>query len=240
MADYIQAIYKFALWAVGIAAMFMIAVGGMMYLTSAGNTSQTSSAKKVIFDALIGLALAIIAWLILYVINPDLVMVSLNFGAATINSTTEATPVATDETGVTTPTVAAGSCGGLGTQSGIDRQCGDASAALSTLLTCIKGRVPNAVLSSISDSAGFTECKTNWSDRKCAHARTSCHYGGGASKTATECQQSQAADLSVGGDINSQLSRDIQSAASACGGRVNPEGRPAHVHVSTQTSCCTL
>ncbi|MEI6650412.1 MAG: pilin [Candidatus Moraniibacteriota bacterium] len=103
MADYIQAIYKFALWSVGIAAMFMLAIGGMMYLTSAGNTSQTGSAKKVIEDAVVGLVLAFVAWLILYVINPDLVKVNLNFSAAgsAVSSNTS--------TGTTTnPTVGCG------------------------------------------------------------------------------------------------------------------------------------
>ena len=78
ISPYLQAIYRFALWAVGIAALFMLSVGGMMYLTSAGNTSQISTAKTVIFDALIGLVLAILAWLVLYVINPQLIEVNLD------------------------------------------------------------------------------------------------------------------------------------------------------------------
>lgn len=70
---YISAIYKFGLWAIGLCAMFMIMLGGYMYLTSAGNTSQTGKAKGIIFDALAGLALALVSWLLLYTINPELV-----------------------------------------------------------------------------------------------------------------------------------------------------------------------
>ncbi len=72
MPSYISGIYKFALWSVGIAAMFMITIGGVMYLTSAGNTSAMGNAKGVITDAIIGLVLAISAWFLLNFINPDL------------------------------------------------------------------------------------------------------------------------------------------------------------------------
>ncbi len=72
MPSYVSGIYKFALWSVGIAAMFMITIGGVMYLTSAGNTSAMGNAKGVITDAIIGLVLAISAWFLLNFINPDL------------------------------------------------------------------------------------------------------------------------------------------------------------------------
>lgn len=74
---YLLSIVKFAIWTVGIAALLMIIIGGFMYITSAGNTSRMDSAKRVIFDALYGLIVAFAAWLLLYVINPDLVKVSI-------------------------------------------------------------------------------------------------------------------------------------------------------------------
>ena len=70
---YVQAIYKFGIWTVGIAAMLMISIGGFMYLTSAGNTSKTGQAKEIITDAIIGVILALVSYLLLYTINPDLV-----------------------------------------------------------------------------------------------------------------------------------------------------------------------
>lgn len=70
---YIMYIYKFGLWTIGVCAMLMIIIGGYMYLTSAGNTSETGKAKGIITDAIVGLILALVSYLILYTINPDLV-----------------------------------------------------------------------------------------------------------------------------------------------------------------------
>jgi hypothetical protein len=71
--DYLMAIYKFGLGAIGVCAMFMIMIGGYMYLTSAGNNTQTSKAKEIITDAIAGLVLALVSYILLYTINPDLV-----------------------------------------------------------------------------------------------------------------------------------------------------------------------
>ncbi len=97
---YLEDIYRFAFWTVGIAVVFMLTIGGFMYLTSAGNTSRMESAKTVIFDAILGLVLALVAWLFLYVVNPDLVNVRLP--SASITPLTPQAPV-------TTTTVSGGS-----------------------------------------------------------------------------------------------------------------------------------
>jgi hypothetical protein len=78
LKSYIESIYQFAIWAVGIAAVLMITIGGFMYLTSAGNTSKMDIAKRVVTDAIIGLVVALSAYLILYVINPDLIKINLS------------------------------------------------------------------------------------------------------------------------------------------------------------------
>lgn len=78
LPGYVLALYKFALIAIILSAVFMLSIGGFFYLTSAGNTSALSTAKSIIFDALIGLVIALAAYLILNVINPDLVRVSIN------------------------------------------------------------------------------------------------------------------------------------------------------------------
>jgi len=75
---YVQAIYTFAIWTVGIAALLMISIGGFMYFTAAGNTSRMETAKKVIWDALFGLVAVMVAWLVLNKINPDLVNINLD------------------------------------------------------------------------------------------------------------------------------------------------------------------
>lgn len=77
LATYLQAIYKFAIWTVSIAAILMITIGGFMYMVSAGNTSKMDTAKRVVTDAVIGLVVALGAYLLLYVINPDLVKINI-------------------------------------------------------------------------------------------------------------------------------------------------------------------
>ena len=92
---YVGTLYKFGIWAAGISAMFMIMIGGYMYMVSGGNNSLMGKAKDVITDAIIGLILALTAYLILYTINPTLVSISstmqsvANGGAA---STAPSTP----------------------------------------------------------------------------------------------------------------------------------------------------
>lgn len=74
---YVTAIYKFAIWAVGISSLFMVSIGGFMYFTAAGNTSKMEGGKRVIADAIYGLIGVLFAWLILNTINSNLVNISL-------------------------------------------------------------------------------------------------------------------------------------------------------------------
>lgn len=76
--NYIMAIYRFAIWTVGIAALFMVTIGGFMYFGAAGNTSRLEKAKTVITDALLGVIMVLTAWLLLYTINPDLTTIDLS------------------------------------------------------------------------------------------------------------------------------------------------------------------
>jgi hypothetical protein len=69
LAAYLSAIYKLAIWIVGLCALFMFLVGAFMYMLSAANTSKMGSAKEIMQDALIGLVLASHP-IILYVVIP--------------------------------------------------------------------------------------------------------------------------------------------------------------------------
>lgn len=84
--QYVEAIYKFGIWTIGIAAMMMIMIGGFMYMTSAGNNASMGKAKGIITDAIIGLIMAMTAYLLLYTINPDLVKVNINLSSSTSSS----------------------------------------------------------------------------------------------------------------------------------------------------------
>ncbi len=77
LPGYVSAIYKMALVIVTLSAVLMLSIGGFMYLTSAGNTASIGTAKGIIYDSLIGLVIALVAWLVLYIINPDLVEINL-------------------------------------------------------------------------------------------------------------------------------------------------------------------
>ena len=83
----ILAIYKFAIWTVGIAGLFMLVVGGFMYMASAGNTSTASNARGIINDAIIGIVAVLAAYLIMYVINPDLTVMTIGFSAVKVEDT---------------------------------------------------------------------------------------------------------------------------------------------------------
>ncbi|MBP6929535.1 MAG: hypothetical protein KBB77_01210 [Candidatus Moranbacteria bacterium] len=91
LPGYVSAIYKAALVIVTLSAVLMVSVGGFMYLTSAGNTASMGTAKGIIYDSLIGLVIALSAWLILYIINPDLVQISLK-GLPTVTVTNAPAP----------------------------------------------------------------------------------------------------------------------------------------------------
>ena len=79
LSGYLQWLFTFGISFAGIAAVAMIVVGGVQYITAYGNSSVVQSAKNRITQALLGLLLAICAWLILYTINPDLINGGLDF-----------------------------------------------------------------------------------------------------------------------------------------------------------------
>lgn len=49
------------LWVAGMAAVVMVIVGGYKYMSAVGNTEKTVSARRTIINALIGLAITVIA-----------------------------------------------------------------------------------------------------------------------------------------------------------------------------------
>ncbi len=89
--EYVTGIYKFAIVIVAIAALLMLSIGGFAYMASAGNQAQAGTAKKIITDALLGLIVVFLSWLVLYTINPDLLgadpgMGNLNVGVKQNNT----------------------------------------------------------------------------------------------------------------------------------------------------------
>ena len=72
-AGYIARLYQFGLMIAGLAAFGSIIYGSLLYVLSAGNVGNQQDAKDQITQALLGLALLLGAYLILYTINPELV-----------------------------------------------------------------------------------------------------------------------------------------------------------------------
>ena len=68
--------YYFVVGISGLAAFVMLVVGGFRWLVSAGNPTAVSDAKDQITKALLGLLLILMSWLVLQVINPDLIILT--------------------------------------------------------------------------------------------------------------------------------------------------------------------
>lgn len=73
LAKYIKALYKYGIYIVGILALIMIMVGGLFWVTAAGNPNNIATAKKIIGGAISGLILGLLSYLLLLTINPALV-----------------------------------------------------------------------------------------------------------------------------------------------------------------------
>lgn len=73
LPDFVIYIFNFAIMIGGLLAFLMILIGGVRYLISAGNPAAINDARDQIFSALLGLIILLASWIILNVINPQLV-----------------------------------------------------------------------------------------------------------------------------------------------------------------------
>lgn len=76
-SEYLEKIYIIGIGLAGILAVLMIVIGGIQYIGSGMSPSGKSDAKDRITNAIMGLLLALLSYLILNTIDPNLV--SLNF-----------------------------------------------------------------------------------------------------------------------------------------------------------------
>lgn len=154
LATYLQNLYKFTFWAIGVAALFMLTVGGFMYVTSAGNTSRVETAKTIITDSLLGIIVALFAWLFLYVINPDLVEgLQLANTAPTGGTTTPAPGTPPGATGGTLSHAAAIAALGSGITLSSSGNCSDQKNPSCTSLEGIPATVIDRV-KNLRDKSG--------------------------------------------------------------------------------------
>lgn len=232
-ATYFKNLYLLALWIVAISALFMLVVGGFLYLSSAGNTHLLGTAKKAIYAALIGLIIALISWLLLDTINSDLTNLKLSGLSGAVGTNTNGGATSGNE-GKTPPAGSVESCKSMKTQVSTS-QCDDASANLLGALQCMNQELGGRMtLSSISDKNGFKGCQDSWTDAGCAHAQNSCHYGG-KGKYSKSC----AADISRSAS-GAASDAEFRAAAKKCNvSHFDIHGSPvAHVHISTSECDC--
>jgi hypothetical protein len=72
LGEYLSAVYRYSLAAMGIIAIIMIIVSGIQWMLPTGQDNITA-AKKRILGAITGLLIASSSYIILYTINPELV-----------------------------------------------------------------------------------------------------------------------------------------------------------------------
>jgi TRAP-type C4-dicarboxylate transport system permease small subunit len=72
-AGFIMKIINIALTVAGLVAVLFLIIGGFRYITSAGNEETAESAKKIIINAIIGIVIIILSFVIVRVISEALV-----------------------------------------------------------------------------------------------------------------------------------------------------------------------
>ncbi|MDO8743297.1 MAG: hypothetical protein Q7J30_01950 [Candidatus Azambacteria bacterium] len=70
---YINYLFIFGLGLITVLALGMMMYGGIQYILAAGNVAKVEDAKETITQALLGLGLLLVSYLLLRTINPDLV-----------------------------------------------------------------------------------------------------------------------------------------------------------------------
>ena len=64
----ISILINFLLWTVGVLSVVMIIFSGFRYITSAGDASKTKSAQTALTYSIVGLIVAVLAWVIVKMI----------------------------------------------------------------------------------------------------------------------------------------------------------------------------
>jgi len=77
LSEYLAAIFNIGIGLAAVLAVLMIVVGGVQYIGGAASQSARSDAKKKIQNAVFGLLLTLMSWLIVYTINPNIIGGSL-------------------------------------------------------------------------------------------------------------------------------------------------------------------
>ena len=85
LQTYIPGIFKLAIGIASVLAVLMIIIGGVEYITTDAIQGK-SDGKARIQNALWGLVLVLVSWILLYTINPKLTVFDLNVKKTTVNT----------------------------------------------------------------------------------------------------------------------------------------------------------
>lgn len=87
IGKYIQAFYNYGMAVVGILAAIVLMAGGVLWLTSGGDSGKVGQAKELIIGSIVGTAILFSSWIILNTVNPEL----LNFKTIELANVNKAT-----------------------------------------------------------------------------------------------------------------------------------------------------
>lgn len=73
LPNYIRYLFIFGLSLITVVALGQMIIGGITYILAAGNAAKVEDAKDTIFQALLGVGILLVSYLLLRTINPDLV-----------------------------------------------------------------------------------------------------------------------------------------------------------------------
>lgn len=85
---YIPGVFKLVIGIAGVLAVLMIIIGGVEYITTDAIQGK-SEGKERIQNALLGLILVLVSWILLYTINPKLTVFNLNVEKSTVSETND-------------------------------------------------------------------------------------------------------------------------------------------------------
>ena len=95
---YIPGVFKLAIGIASVLAVLMIIIGGVEYITTDAIQGK-SDGKARIQNALLGLVLVLVSWILLYTINPKLTVFNLNVGTTTNEQTSGGSDYDSGDTG---------------------------------------------------------------------------------------------------------------------------------------------
>lgn len=74
IGEYIKAIFEYSIKIIGLLAVIVIMIGGIIWLMTGGNKEKVSQAMNFIKGGVLGLTIALCSYALLFILNPNLVI----------------------------------------------------------------------------------------------------------------------------------------------------------------------